>query len=58
MSEPVVYNPLDKANLGASVADALLGGTPRALSDLAPFAGAGIYAVYYRGEFEAYQRLA
>lgn len=52
------YNPLDKRNLGASVADALLGRKPRAMGDLVPFLGAGIYAIYYHGRCKAYQRIA
>lgn len=52
------YNPLEKANLGASVAEALLGRKPRPLGSLEAFAGAGIYAIYYTGTFAPYQRLA
>ena len=52
------YNPLEKANLGASVADAMLGRKPRSLGSLESFRGAGIYAIYYRGTFQPYQRLA
>lgn len=48
------FNPLDKANLGASVANALLESPVFALRQLAPFAGAGIYALYYSGKFELY----
>jgi hypothetical protein len=58
MSQTSPYNPLDKANLGRSVADALLGRKPRALGDLMPFDGAGIYAIYYKGRFKPYFRLA
>ena len=58
MSESIPYNPLDKKNLGASVAEALLGRKPQPLSDLAAFHGAGIYAIYYTGKFDAYQRLS
>lgn len=58
MSFPAPYNPLDKSNLGASVAEALLGRAPESLQSLEPFVGAGIYAMYYRGHFDAYQRLA
>lgn len=52
MSGP--YNPLDKLNLGRSVAEALL------LREIAPLArvgdivGAGVYAIYYTGGFEPY----
>jgi len=52
------YNPLDKRNLGASVAEALLGRKPQRLKDLSSFKGAGIYAIYYTGSFDAYQKLA
>ena len=51
------YNPLDKKNLGASVADAMLGGKVYSLGELEPFNGAGIYAIYYTGDFEAYKIL-
>jgi hypothetical protein len=53
-----VYNPLDKANLGKSVADALLEQSPVALNDVQRFEGAGIYAIYYHGDFAAYRPLA
>lgn len=51
------YNPLDKSNLGTSVADALLS---RRGVDLPPgrFLGAGVYAIYYAGSFEPYQPVA
>ena len=58
MSDAAPYNPLDKTNLGASVADALLGRKPRKLLGLKRFDGAGIYALYYQGRFAPYQRLA
>jgi hypothetical protein len=41
------FNPLDKRNLAASVAEALLGRKARPLGGLEPFNGAGIYAIYY-----------
>jgi hypothetical protein len=52
------YNPLDKRNLGESVAGALL---KRPLGPLPPpkgFIGAGIYAIYYTGDFRAYGLVA
>lgn len=51
------YNPLDKHNLGASVAAAMLAAPIHALPP-EPFIGAGVYAIYYRGNFHPYQRLA
>ena len=52
------YNPLDKKNLGGSVADAMLESAVHPLGGLEPFNGAGIYAIYYTGDFEAYKPLA
>lgn len=54
---PTPFNPLDKRHLGESVAAAML------KSDIHPlppekFRGAGIYAIYYIGDFEAYADLA
>lgn len=49
------YNPLDKGNLGASVAEAMLGREVHALGRLLEFRGAGIYAIYYTGTFDAYK---
>jgi len=54
MKTEIPYNPLDKRNLGVSVADALLA---RPVVDLPPpdrFIGAGIYAIYYAGDFAPY----
>lgn len=56
MSE--VYNPLDKINLGKSVADALLERPAEPLGGVKPFEGAGIYVLYYRGPFPAYAPIA
>ena len=52
------YNPLDYANLGQSVADALLARPVVALQGVAPFNGAGLYAIYYTGDFASYAPLA
>ena len=51
------YNPLDKRNLGASVADALLSTPLVPIDGLHRFQGAGIYAIYYRGTFKPYRPL-
>ena len=50
------YNPLDKRNLGASVAAAMLASPVHTLPP-EPFIGAGVYAIYYRGDFAPYKRL-
>jgi hypothetical protein len=52
------YNPLDKKNLGISVADALLARPVQALPPEEQFNGAGIYAIYYTGVFPAYRAVA
>jgi len=57
-AEVIVFNPLDKKNLGASVAQALLGGQTHRLDALPLFDGAGIYAIYYVGDFAPYAQLA
>ena len=51
------YNPLDKMNLGENVAERLLQGEVHPLPP-APFIGAGVYAIYYHGDFPLYRRLA
>jgi hypothetical protein len=58
VTEPAPYNPLDKENLGRSVAEALLGRKPHPLGTLEPFHGAGIYAIYYSGNFPAYEKIS
>ena len=58
MSDSMPYNPLDKGNLGASVAEALLGRRVHPLGELRRFEGAGIYAIYYTGSFAAYSAIA
>lgn len=54
----IPFNPLDKKNLGASVAEALLTKEIHPLGEVSTFEGAGIYAIYYTGDFEAYESLA
>jgi hypothetical protein len=49
------YNPLDKRHLGESVAAALLKRTVGPLPPAEQFSGAGIYAIYYLGDFEPYR---
>ncbi len=52
------YNPLDKKNLGVSVADAMLVRNAKPLRISEPFVGAGIYAIYYLGDFSPYKPIA
>jgi hypothetical protein len=58
MKSETPYNPLDKRNLGNSIADALLEKTVEALPLNEPFVGAGIYVIYYIGDFPAYEAIA
>lgn len=52
-----IYNPLDKKNLGTSVAKALLEQNATPLGTLQKFDGAGVYAIYYTGSFQDYAYL-
>jgi hypothetical protein len=52
------FNPLDKRHLAESVADALLDRPVGPLPPKKGFTGAGIYAIYYSGEFPAYRPLS
>lgn len=52
------YNPLDRRNLGASVAEAMLERFPVPLGGLSRFEGAGVYAIYYVGDYPLYEPIA
>jgi hypothetical protein len=52
------FNPLDKTNLGLTVAKAMLEQQPSKLPIASPFSGAGIYAIYYLGDYAPYQPVA
>lgn len=54
----IPFNPLDKKNLGNSVAEAMLEQPVQPLGALRPFFGVGIYAIYYAGDFSPYEQLA
>jgi len=49
------FNPLDRLNLGESVAGALLKEVAGPLPPPNKFVGAGIYVIYYTGDFKAYK---
>jgi Eco29kI restriction endonuclease len=57
-AEIIPFNPLDKKNLGASVAEAMLASKVHPLGAVPEFKGAGIYAIYYTGAFPAYAELS
>lgn len=52
------YNPLEKKNLAASVSEALLTRPISALPPEEPFEGAGIYTIYYVGQYPLYESIA
>ena len=52
------YNPLDIENLGLSVLTAMLCQDPTPLDDIKRFEGAGVYALYYTGDFPPYEFIA
>ncbi len=57
-SKVIPFNPLDKRHLGESVGQAMLRRPVRPLQDLEAFDGAGIYAIYYTGDFLGYEAIA
>jgi len=52
-----IFNPLDKRNLGISIADAIFRSEIYSLKTLNSFNGAGIYALYYKGDFPLYIKI-
>lgn len=58
MTDDIPYNPLDTKNLGKSVAEALLDRDDHPIAEIPPFAGAGIYVIYYTGGLELYRPMA
>lgn len=54
----IPFNPLDKRHLGESVGQAMLRQPVVPMSNLVSFEGAGIYAIYYCGDFPAYEAIA
>ncbi|MFD4354283.1 Eco29kI family restriction endonuclease [Nocardia sp. NPDC058518] len=55
---PAEFDPLDKANLVASVVSALFSAPAQPLGQFEPFNGSGIYCVYYSGGDELYAPIA
>lgn len=51
------YDPLNYENLARSVVQALFGRTQEPLPPTESLGGSGVYAIYYRGDFEPYQRI-
>jgi hypothetical protein len=57
MDEATPYNPLDKTHLADSIAREFFKQDLQPLPP-EPFTGAGIYAIYYRGDFPLYAKIA
>jgi hypothetical protein len=57
MDELTPYNPLAKRNLAASIVGKLLKQQPQPLPP-AKFEGAGVYILYYHGDFEPYRKIS
>jgi hypothetical protein len=53
-----IFNPLDKRNPGESIATAIFKREVFPLKKLPPFEGAGIYAIYYKGNFPLYKKIS
>jgi len=53
-----IFNPLDKRNLGVSIADAIFRSEIHSLKTLCSFNGAGIYTIYYKGDFPLYTKIS
>lgn len=51
---PPIFNPLSYRSLGAATAEALMERDIVPMSELPSFKGEGIYAIYYKGDFEPY----
>jgi len=52
------YNPLQKKNLAETIVRAILGLTPRPMSDTDDLGGAGVYIIYYTGNSPFYAPVA
>lgn len=57
-SSVIPFNPLEKRHLGESVGQAVLRQPVFPLEELEAFQGAGIYAIYYTGDFAGYHILS
>ena len=52
------YNPLDFPELTKSIESAFSRNPPVRLSEIKPFRGSGVYALYYTGDFPLYKPIA
>jgi hypothetical protein len=54
LSDKKPYNPLEKGNLAESIVRAILDSPVHPLLDVGHLVGAGVYIIYYTGNFELY----
>ena len=52
------FNPLDKRNLGISIANAIFESIAIPLAEVPVFEGVGVYAIYYMGDFPLYRKIS
>lgn len=57
-SNVIPFNPLDKRHLGESVGQAMLRQPVTQFNNLESFIGAGLYAIYYVGNFSTYKPIS
>lgn len=57
-SNIIPFNPLNKRHLGESVGQAMLRQPVVPMNNLKTFDGAGIYAIYYQGDFPVYEAIS
>jgi hypothetical protein len=57
-TDPTPYNPLDRLNLARSIEATLLQQDCHRLPLASAFNGAGVYAIYYSGDFAAYRPIS
>lgn len=55
---PKSFNPLDYSVLSRSIADEIMSTELISLADVEPFYGNGVYALFYTGDYPAYEPLA
>ena len=53
-----ILDPSDPETMGTLIANTLLAQPRKPLKDVARFYGSGVYALYYRGDFDAYRPIA
>lgn len=55
---PQLFDPLDYGSLSQTLADRLMQSHLMRLTEVEPFGGSGIYALFYAGDFPVYEELS